>query len=294
MRRTQLFAVILVWGWGLIAALAQQPGATQPGATISPRDQLQQYVAQLQVNPSDDALRTKIIQLALTLDPKPADPPDLPETIGAATYAFKNAQSDTDMQNAASLYAKAALEAPWRADLYFNEAVALEKVKRLDEAVSAYRFYLLAAPNATDGEAVKEEIGALKYQLAQKQQAIPTPSSESITAPRPAPSESPFEGEWRVRSTQHITGGNLYRIRREENGWRIDRLDCDTCSQVNIFVGNQHIEWEQVTPESQKYNATIRYSFDLSQDGQVLAGFLTSHTPPAPPWQVSMVLDKVQ
>lgn len=140
----------------------------------APREQLQQYVTQLQANPSDDALRTKIIHLALTLDPKPADPPDIAETIGAAWYAFKNAKSTTDLQNSAELYAKAALEAPWRADFYFNEGVALEKAKRLGDALKAYQFYLLAAPNATDGEAVREDIGALKYQISQMQNAEAT------------------------------------------------------------------------------------------------------------------------
>lgn len=155
----------------LLGALASCDAAIGQQTQLSPRDQLQQYVTQLQAKPSDDALRTKIIQLALTLDPKPADPADLPETIGAATYAFKSAQSGTDLVNAANLYAKATLEAPWRADLYFNEGVAFEKAKRLDDAIQAYQFYLLAAPNATDSEAVKENIGALKYQLTQKQAA---------------------------------------------------------------------------------------------------------------------------
>lgn len=145
----------------LILAAAQVPA--------SPREQLQQYVTQLQANPSDDALRTKIIQIALTLDPKPANPSDLPEEVGAATYAFKSAQSETDMSGAADLFAKALLLAPWRADLYYNEGLSLEKAKRLDEAIKAFRFYLMASPNATDADEVKEKIGALKYQVSQAQ-----------------------------------------------------------------------------------------------------------------------------
>jgi hypothetical protein len=42
----------------------------------SPREQLAGYVADLQKNPSDDALPEKVIKLALTLDTKPPVPPE--------------------------------------------------------------------------------------------------------------------------------------------------------------------------------------------------------------------------
>jgi tetratricopeptide (TPR) repeat protein len=181
--------------WVLYVVAVSSVHAQQQPAAL--REQLQQYVTQLQANPSDDALRTKIIQLALTLDPKPANPPDLPETIGAATYAFKNAQSDTDIVNAANLYAKAALEAPWRADLYFNEAIALEKAKRLDEAIITYRFYLLAAPDATDADAVKQKIGGLKYELSQQQE-----QARQAEAEREAAAQAAREAEAAQHRTQ--------------------------------------------------------------------------------------------
>lgn len=53
-------------------------------------DTLKQYVADLQKNPGDDALREKIIKLALTLNPKPALPDEAITHEGAAEYAFKN------------------------------------------------------------------------------------------------------------------------------------------------------------------------------------------------------------
>ena len=42
--------------------------------SASPREQLQQYVSELQKKPDDQALREKIIKLAVTLEPKPAIP----------------------------------------------------------------------------------------------------------------------------------------------------------------------------------------------------------------------------
>ncbi len=41
-------------------------------STNSPASQLKQSIAELQKSPGDQALRERIIKLALTLDPKPA------------------------------------------------------------------------------------------------------------------------------------------------------------------------------------------------------------------------------
>ena len=137
----------------------------------TPRDQLQQYVTQLQANPTDDALRTTIIQLALTLDPKPATPPEAIQHEAAAAYAFKNAQSSSDFLNAAAEYEKALLLVPWKAIDYYNMGACYGKEGDLQKAIAAYQFYLLAAPGAADADKVNRLIGVLKYQLSQKEAA---------------------------------------------------------------------------------------------------------------------------
>jgi tetratricopeptide (TPR) repeat protein len=143
---------------------AQQPNP-------SPREQLTQYVADFQKNPSDDDLRGKIIKLALTLDPKPATPPEVDELAGRGKYILDHASSDGDFAAAADAFAKASLLAPWVPDYYFDQASMLEKSKRYKEAVNNYELYLMAAPDAQDAKDVREKIGGLKYEIEKRQSA---------------------------------------------------------------------------------------------------------------------------
>lgn len=133
----------------------------------SPREQLQQMVEQLQKSTDDNVLREKIINLALTLKPKPATPDAATMAEGAAEYAFKNAKNNSDYSDAAKQYEKALLLAPWLADDYFNCGVAHEKAGENKEAIRSFNLYLLAAPNAKDTQDIKKRIGGLQY-AAQK------------------------------------------------------------------------------------------------------------------------------
>ncbi len=131
----------------------------------SPRTQFQQMVEQLQQNPNDDALREKIIALSLKLNPKPVTPVAATMAEGAAEYAFKNAKSDTDYSDAAKQYEKALLIAPWLSDDYFNCGVAHEKAGENQQAIHSFNLYLLAAPDASDTQAINKRIGGLQYAL---------------------------------------------------------------------------------------------------------------------------------
>jgi hypothetical protein len=131
----------------------------------SPRTQLKQMVEQLQQNPNDDALREKIIALALKLNPKPTTPDAAIMAEGAAEYAFKNAKSVADYSDAAKQYEKALLFAPWLANDYFNCGVAHEKAGDNQQAIHSLNFYLLAEPHASDAQVIKKRIGGLQYAL---------------------------------------------------------------------------------------------------------------------------------
>ena len=140
----------------------------------SPDDQVTQLIAQLQKSPNDQALREKIINLALTLNPKPAIPIAVTRAEGAAEYAFKNAKSNSDYSDAAKQYEKALLLAPWLAADNFNCGVAHEKAGENTAAIRSFKLYLLAAPNADDVLAVNKRIGGLQYadQKAEDKQAV--------------------------------------------------------------------------------------------------------------------------
>ena len=59
----------------------------------SPREQLNQMVQQLQQNPTDNALREKIIALAQTIKPAPTVPEEAIRHEGCGKFAFRNAKS---------------------------------------------------------------------------------------------------------------------------------------------------------------------------------------------------------
>ena len=137
--------------------------ASLPAQAQSPQDTFKQYVADLQKNPNDNALREKIIKLALTLNPKPAASQDVAMHEGAAEYAIKHAKTAADFADAAKEYEQALLLAPWLAADYFNCGVAYEKAEQYDAAVRNFNLYLVAAPGAKDTNDVLKRIGGLEY-----------------------------------------------------------------------------------------------------------------------------------
>ena len=179
-------------------------------------DSFQQTFADLQKNPGDDALREKIIKLALTLNPKPATPDDAITHEGAAEYAFKNAKANSDYSDAAKEYEKALLAAPWVAADYFNCGMAHEKAGENKDAIRNFNLYLLAAPNADDAVDVKKRIGGLQYaqqkiddqQQQQAQAAQAQRDAEQRAEQAKQATEKAWGGIWRWtqrRQSQHAT-----------------------------------------------------------------------------------------
>ena len=141
--------------WALIGFILATPSLFAQANAPGSGDQLQQLTVQLQQSPGDQALREKIIALALTINPKPATPDAATMAEGAAEYAFKNAKATSGFSDAAKQYEKALLLAPWLAADYFNCGVAYERAGDNKEAIRSFNLYLLAAPNADDAQAVK-------------------------------------------------------------------------------------------------------------------------------------------
>ena len=115
--KRKIYQMAFLLACGLLAVTQLIAQAT---ASSSLRDQLQQLTAQLQQSPGDQALREKIIALALTLNPKSAAPDAAIMAEGAAEYAFKNAKSNGVFSDAAKQYEKALLAAPWLAADYLD------------------------------------------------------------------------------------------------------------------------------------------------------------------------------
>ena len=162
------------WRGATLLDLATNPGlGAKPDAgliellrSIRPtaRQEFEQYIAELQKNPSDDALREKIIKLALTLEPMPMVPQDAEAANGKAKTIFAHASTPDDLKAATAEFARASQLAPWVAGFYFNAGEAYEQASQLDEAVKALKFYLMAAPNAPDAGEVRGRIEGLRFE----------------------------------------------------------------------------------------------------------------------------------
>ena len=130
------------------------------------REALTHYVAALQSvsegSADDQRLRETIIKLVQKLSPLPAVPEEARRFSVRGQTWIKEAKNSSDFDEAAKEFSKALRVAPWWADGYINQAVALEKAGRFDGAMRSLRLYLLAAPAAPDVEKVKEQIYVLE------------------------------------------------------------------------------------------------------------------------------------
>jgi tetratricopeptide (TPR) repeat protein len=147
-----------------------------PAQSQTSQDILKQYVADLQKNHNDYALREKIIKYVQTMKPAPAIPLEAEKFEGRAEFAFKNAKSEADFLDAASEYGKALLIAPWAGPYYFNQGFAYEKAGMPAEAKRSFEFYLLAVPNAPDARDVRKRIAGLEY-AAEKAARVSSPQA---------------------------------------------------------------------------------------------------------------------
>lgn len=135
---------------------------------------LRQYLADLQRNPDDSALRERIIRHVRTMSPPPSVPAEVARLEGGAEYAFKNAKTESDYLDAAKEYEKVLLVAPWLAADYFNCGMAYEKGGKPKSAIASFNLYLIAEPDARDAGAVQKRIGGLQYtaEKAEKRQVL--------------------------------------------------------------------------------------------------------------------------
>jgi len=134
-----------------------------PVQAQSPQQTLNQYVADLQKNPNDYALREKIIKHVQAMKPAPAVPEEAKRYLVRGKAAFKGAKEARDFQEAAEEFKKALLYAPWLAEGYYNLGVIQDKAGQYDDAMKNLKFYLIAAPKAPDAEKVKELVYEIEY-----------------------------------------------------------------------------------------------------------------------------------
>ena len=163
----------------------------------TPQQTLNQYIADLQKNPNDYALREKIIRHVQTMKPAPVVPEEAKRHLVRGKAAFKGAKEARDFQDAADEFKKALLYAPWLAEGYYNLGVIQDKAGQYDDAMRNLKFYLIAAPKAPDAEKVKELVYEIEYR---KEKA----AKDKEAASRKAAEDSRAQQEAAARKQQEF------------------------------------------------------------------------------------------
>jgi tetratricopeptide (TPR) repeat protein len=131
---------------------------------------LQHYLSALQSLPlradpeTDGTIREHAIKIALMLNPPPAIPEDAHRHAAFAVTAIRDAGDDPSrLDSAVGEWREVLRLAPWWPEANFNLGLTLEKQQRYAEAARYLKMYLLAAPTASDRDAVLQKIYSLEY-----------------------------------------------------------------------------------------------------------------------------------
>jgi tetratricopeptide (TPR) repeat protein len=246
---------------------------------VSSQQTLNQYLADLQKNPNDAALRGKIIALAQTMHPAPAIPEEARgHYVMASTFAEKAKddaerakddsglkQAGTEFERAIGEYKAALLAAPWWADAYKKLAIAQKAAKKYDDAVASLNFYLLTQP--ADARDAQDEIYKLK---ALKESA----ADDKKLAEQKAAAEQ----QRKQQEEQNLQGGvwaHEIPPRRYELTLRGDRL-IGSC--VLMYDYDLERKGQQCPPVTWRGEAHVNslhiygydYTGEITQDGKVI------------------------
>jgi tetratricopeptide (TPR) repeat protein len=175
--RTILFGFMLLSTFCAIAV----PARAQTGNS---QQTLNQYVAGLQSNPNDTALRQKIIALALTMDPLPDVPSEARRHMSRGVAAVEDAKTPDDFKDACNEFQQAATLAPWMANAYRNLAIAQDKAGLYDDALGSLRLYLLTQPSSADAGWADDLRAKLEYRKEKAAKAKEEENSPQAAAAR--------------------------------------------------------------------------------------------------------------
>ncbi len=149
-----------------IAAIIRNTGGSA-GSAAKDLDFLLQKVAGGGGFKFEDDLRD-IVRLARSVNPPPAVPQAARDEMTKGKAAFKLARRPEDFGGAVENFKKAASLAPWLPEPYFNLALAQEKFafaegrqQNFFEAKRSLGYYLIAAPDSKDAQAVRQKMAEL-------------------------------------------------------------------------------------------------------------------------------------
>jgi hypothetical protein len=133
---------------------------------ISPREELQQMVTQLQDSHYDTVLREEIIRFAAAIKPAPAIPEEANRAFVKGNVFQNEAKNTSGYALAISAYREALRVAPWWGDAYFNLAVALESTGEFEEAITSLKFHIASVPaGSAEAREAQNKIYALEAKM---------------------------------------------------------------------------------------------------------------------------------
>lgn len=131
-------------------------------AALAPQEQFSRCVEALRTHPRDNALRRKVLQLAISLPQRPAVPEEARQLFKTASERIQQADAPGALREPITLLQRVTAMAPWWGNAYYNLAKALELSSSYDEAIEALQYYIQLAPNEADATAGRADMEKLK------------------------------------------------------------------------------------------------------------------------------------
>jgi tetratricopeptide (TPR) repeat protein len=233
------------------------------------QETIQQYIADLQKSPDDQALREKIIKLAQEAKNPPALPEEARQHLMMAQAFLKKAKNEVGYKLAIDEYKQVLLLAPWLPEAYNNLGVLYEKVGNYDEAASNLKLYLLTNPaDAQKAQDMLIEIEATKKLASAEatQQKAQEEKAKSKT----------IEGVWdNIMWGQRVSGVEPLRISKENGQWVVDDGMGKSFYNSHVVATDTTVSFDRDTYESPELNH-VHVDVRLSEDGTKLTGTYTT------------------
>lgn len=141
------------------ASLAFTPLASVQAQTHS---EFQSLVEQLQSNPSDSALRERLITMARELKPAPAIPEEAQRHFVQGKTLAEAATDAAGQKLAVESFQEALKIAPWWGDAWYNLGVVQGLAGQFADARASLQTYLLTAPGESERREAQNRIYALE------------------------------------------------------------------------------------------------------------------------------------
>jgi tetratricopeptide (TPR) repeat protein len=168
-----IFVTVLVMSIALSFYSAQAYAQT-------PQQTLNQYIADLQKNPNDNALREKIIKHVQGMKVKPSVPEEARKYINRGLAAAEGTKNENDYKDAIAEFQKAVNIAPWLGVGYRGLAIMQDKASLYSQALQNLKLFLLTNPSTGDVEAAN----TLRDKIEYRQEKAAKESSPAAIAER--------------------------------------------------------------------------------------------------------------